>query len=85
MMKMFSKHKMYKYYIAYCYILENGRTGFGSMDANTPIKLKMKTFDDIKFIENFIKDVNRDFENLKMSQVTIVCFKRIRGKAIKRS
>lgn len=73
-MKQMFSNKKYNYYIAYAFITEDKKSGFGNLCISNNKKLSINTLDDMHKVEEFIK--NHDGKN-KLKDIVIMDWRRI--------
>lgn len=78
MKRMFFR-KEYKYYIAYCFNLKNGKHGFGNLVITNDSKMLFNTVSDIIELENFIKEKSIELKGHEVRDIVITEFRELKG------
>lgn len=77
MMKMYFRG-IHTYYVAYCFETEDEH-GFGRMIISNKSKLEIRTSEDIKIIEDYIKDKSKELKNKNIKSIVIMDWRELKN------
>ena len=69
---------IHSYYIAYCFETENEH-GFGKMILHNKSKLDIRTSEDIKVVEEYIKDKSKEIKNTELKNIIIMDWRELKN------